>query len=134
VTVALTEPIGVGLVTRDAGTLLRFYTDVFGLQPLEPVAFPGHGTVHRLRSGRSLLRIFEPATTPTEAPRAALAAMTGIRYLTLVVDDLDRALGACRAFGIDTPEPTSVGRGLLLATVQDPEGNAIEIQGPSAQG
>jgi catechol 2,3-dioxygenase-like lactoylglutathione lyase family enzyme len=126
----LTEPLGVGLVAKDPALLVRFYCDVFGFNAVDPITFAGHGTVHRLRSGRSFLRIFEPVASPAAVERRPMAAVTGIRYLTLVVDDLAATLDACRAFSLETRDPTPVGRGLAVVTIEDPEGNAVEIQGP----
>ena len=56
--------LDVGIVTPNGDRLREFYRDVIGLEPFEDLPMPGIGTVLRLRSGDSVLRIFVPETPP----------------------------------------------------------------------
>jgi catechol 2,3-dioxygenase-like lactoylglutathione lyase family enzyme len=76
------------------------------------------------------------------APRCCdvryLHSVTGPRYLTLRVADIDAAVERLRAAGVEPkahgpvemPEPFKPGT--WIAVVQDPEGTMIELIGPKA--
>jgi catechol 2,3-dioxygenase-like lactoylglutathione lyase family enzyme len=125
----VSAPLGVGIVSATPERLLAFYRDCLGFEALRPITFPGSGTVHRLRAGGSILRIYQPAgASPPPGPTARLDAASGVRYFTLVVDDVQALLDACRAFGLDVPStPTEGLPGTFMAMVQDPEGNWFEV-------
>jgi predicted enzyme related to lactoylglutathione lyase len=123
-------PLGVGVVSANPERLMAFYGDCLGFERLRPIALPGHGTVHRFRVGGSILRLFEPAeSSPASAPTDKFDAMSGIRYFTLVVDDVQGVLDACREFGLDVPDaPAEALPNTFMAIIQDPEGNWFEVQ------
>ena len=56
--------LNVGIITTNFKSMARFYTGLFGFEPLRPLAFPGSGTVHRFKAGESILRIMVPEQTP----------------------------------------------------------------------
>ena len=58
--------------------------------------------------------------------------MTGLRYLTLYVKDMNRALERLKAAGVPTlgETPVDLGGGNALVTVKDPDGNFMELIGP----
>jgi lactoylglutathione lyase len=121
-------PLGVGIVSATPDRLVDFYAGCLGFEPLKPIVFPS-GAVHRLRAGSSILRVFQPGAEPEAARTDRFDAVSGVRYFTLVVDDVQAVLDACRAFGLDTADnPTQTGPGSYLAMIQDPEGNWIEVQ------
>jgi hypothetical protein len=128
-------PLGVGIVSIAPERLLKFYGDCLGFEALRPITFPGAGTVHRFRAGGSILRIYEPAvavnhmTGPAPGPTERFDGQTGVRYFTLVVDNVHTVLDACRAFGLAVPDaPNQTGPDTFLVMIQDPEGNWIEVQ------
>ena len=127
---AVQAPLGVGLVSDAPERLLAFYGDCLGFDALRPITFPGAGTVHRFRAGGSILRIYEPeGSSPAPGPTDRFDAATGVRYFTLVVDDVHAVLDACRDFGLAAPSaPTRTGPDTFLAMIQDPDGNWIEVQ------
>jgi predicted enzyme related to lactoylglutathione lyase len=127
--VEVRAPLGVGIVSPDPERLLAFYAECLGFETLRPLVFPT-GTVHRLRAGGSLLRVYEPSDTePADVPTDSFAAARGFRYMTLVVDDVQAVLDACRVFGLDVPDaPNEIAQGAFMALVQDPEGNWMELQ------
>ena len=121
--------LDVGIVTRDGPRLQQFYRDVFGMEPFEDLPMPGIGTVLRLRSGDSVLRIFVPENPPEgDAGEGGLAGRPGYRYMTFEVEDLDAAIAAIEAgggravFGPVEPRP-----GRRVAQVVDPDGNLSEL-------
>jgi predicted enzyme related to lactoylglutathione lyase len=122
-------PLGVGIVSTTPERLLTFYGDCLGFEALRPITFPGSGTVHRFRAGGSILRIYQPAGTLAPGPTEPFDAVAGVRYFTLVVDNVAAVLDACRAFGLAVADaPTRTGPDTFLAMIQDPEGNWIEVQ------
>jgi catechol 2,3-dioxygenase-like lactoylglutathione lyase family enzyme len=123
-------PLGVGLVSAAPERLLAFYGDCLGFEALRPIIFPGTGTVHRFRAAGSILRIYEPeGSSPAPGPTERFDAAAGVRYFTLVVDDVQAVLDACRAFGVVAPgAPTQTAPDTFLAMIQDPDGNWIEVQ------
>ncbi|HET6951689.1 MAG TPA: VOC family protein [Acidimicrobiales bacterium] len=123
--------LDVGIVTNDADRMLAFYRDTLGLPALDPLSFGAHGTVHRLCVGESILRLFQPGTPAPErgGPNDSTAASTGVRYLTLVWDDVDEVVRACEAFGVHVSGPVrEIRPGVRATTIQDPDGNWIEVQ------
>jgi catechol 2,3-dioxygenase-like lactoylglutathione lyase family enzyme len=123
--------LDVGIVTTNLDRMLTFYRDVLGFDAQEPIVFPNFGTVHRLAIGDSVLRLFSPESE-TPAPTGSndsIYATTGIRYLTLVWTRLDEVVDACREFGVDIARPVTETRpGVYATTIQDPDGNWIEMQ------
>ena len=122
-------PLGIGIVSGAPERLLAFYGDCLGFEVLRPIAFPGSGTVHRFRAGGSVLRIFHPeGSSPKPGPTERFDAASGVRYFTVVVDDVQAVLDACREFGLDVPAaPTEALPGTFMAIIQDPEGNWFEV-------
>jgi catechol 2,3-dioxygenase-like lactoylglutathione lyase family enzyme len=130
--IQLSKPaLDVGIVTTNAEQMLAFYRDVLGLPAEEPIVFPGHGTVHRLLVGESILRLFESEKALPEStdPNDSIYSTGGIRYLTLAVENLHEVVDACREFGVNISRPVSEIRpGVFATTIQDPDGNWIEMQ------
>jgi lactoylglutathione lyase len=123
-------PLGVGIVSATPEPLLAFYGDCLGFESLRPIALPGQGTVHRFRAGGSILRVFEPeGSSLASGWTDRFDAMSGVRYFTLVVDDVQAVLDACRGFGLDVPDaPAEVMPNIFMAMIRDPEGNWFEVQ------
>jgi catechol 2,3-dioxygenase-like lactoylglutathione lyase family enzyme len=132
VAVKLLKPaLDVGIITTNTDKMLAFYRDVLGFSTEEPISFPGFGTVHRLVVGESILRLFEPASAPSaRAVNDSMYAATGIRYITLVMSNLNDVVAACREFGVNvSSEPREIRPGVVATTIQDPDGNWLEMQG-----
>ena len=121
------DAVDLGLVSA-TDELVRFYTDVFALETLEPRAFP-FATVHRLAFGPVTLKIMVPSTPPAAAPHdAQFWDRAGIRYITLWVDDLDAVTVAWRDHGgtVSMP-PTEIRPGVRTALLLDLDGNTAEV-------
>jgi catechol 2,3-dioxygenase-like lactoylglutathione lyase family enzyme len=130
--IQLSKPaLDVGIVARDFERMIAFYGDVLGLTAQEPVVFPKFGTVHRFAVGESILRLFQPETVPPapSGPNDSIYSAAGLRYITLVMSNLTEVVDACRDFGVNIARPVSEVRpGVFATTIQDPDGNWIEMQ------
>jgi len=114
-----------GLVSTDR-TLLDFYAEVLELDELDPIVFPG-GNVYVLAVPGGLLKVMVPTEPPAAAPAAAFTAVSGIRYLTVRVDDLDGVVERATARGATVIVPAFELRpGARLAMLTDPDGNTFE--------
>ena len=63
--------IDLGIVTTNGEAMLAFYRDVIGLKVQGQMAMPGGGTMHRLLSGESLIKLVVVPHTPASATRTA---------------------------------------------------------------
>jgi catechol 2,3-dioxygenase-like lactoylglutathione lyase family enzyme len=130
--IQLSKPaLDVGIVVRNADRMMAFYRDVLGFTAEQPITFPGIGTIHRLNVGQSILRLFQPENELPEpsTPNDSIYASAGIRYLTLAVSNLNEVVDACREFGAHIARPVKEVRpGVYATTIQDPDGNWIEMQ------
>jgi catechol 2,3-dioxygenase-like lactoylglutathione lyase family enzyme len=118
-----------GIVPVDLGASVTFYRDVLGLpyQGTRP-ALEGR-TLHLFTAGDSVLKLLETPEAPSaRAPGGPFAGATGIRWLTLDVDDLDAIVSRCEGAGVHLQlAPTDLRPGLRVAIAEDPDGNAIEL-------
>jgi catechol 2,3-dioxygenase-like lactoylglutathione lyase family enzyme len=121
--------LDVGVVVHDIDAALAFYRDLLGIPVEGTNPVPGGGTMHRLRVGESLLKLVHPADAPAEGPKGDTFGHSGIRYLTITVDDVDGLVVACNAAGHPTLlGPLQMGS-FRVAMVEDPEGNQVEFIG-----
>ena len=66
-----------------------------------------------------------------DGPKGDHFGRTGIRYLTITVEDFDDLLARCEAAGHPAVYgPTSMGP-VRIAIIEDPEGNRVELLGRS---
>lgn len=130
--------LDVAIVTRSSSRLLGFYRDLLGLEVTGEVRVSGvvpDGLLTRVKVGSSTLKILQFDSDPgAEAPSGAPADATGLRYLTVGVEDLAAALQACADAAIDIALPVTVlNADLAIAFVHDPDGNVVELVGPAPQ-
>ncbi len=115
----------VSISARDVAESVRFYVEVFGM---EPVATPDFGfPVQWLRLGDVQLHVFEH--TQREAPIS--------HHVAIEVDDFERVLRAVRERGIE--DRATFGHwlyrlpdGAAQLYLRDPGGNLIEVDQPGA--
>jgi predicted enzyme related to lactoylglutathione lyase len=120
--------LDVGLITADAAPLLTFYREVVGLELLDPLTIPNVGTIHKLACGESILRVMVPTSRPEPNDAVGFSARAGIRYLTLEVEDIEKAVESAREHGGSVAlEPFELRPGRRVAQVTDPDGNMIEL-------
>lgn len=119
----------VGVVPVDLDASLAFYRDVVRLPYEGTRAVPEGRTLHLFAAGDAVVKLLETPDPPKHrAPGGAFADATGIRWLTLDIDDLDAIVqrGAAAGVGVQLA-PTVLRPGLRVAIVEDPDGNAIEL-------
>jgi catechol 2,3-dioxygenase-like lactoylglutathione lyase family enzyme len=131
VTLQLTSPaLDIGIVVNDLDASLRFYRDTLQLEYDREIHVPKIGRLAFVSAGRSkfkLIQLDDAAVTP--AIRGGLQGKAvGIRYCTLHVSGLAEALSRCVAGGYRVVmKPRSMGPGLTIAALEDPDGNWIEL-------
>ena len=129
----LATSIEVGLVTTDLEPMVDFYGNFLGLPHQGDLDFPG-GTMKRYAVGSNVLKL----VTLDQPPAAPVApgggpAQAGIRYLTLVVQNLTEVAAAAQAAGHTIAQPLAEfapvpGMGWMF--IADPDGNWVELVGP----
>lgn len=128
-TAKLVKPtIDIGVVTSDTEAMAHFYGTVIGFPALSDVRMDGF-VVKRFQVGDCVLKLleFDEPTGATSA-RGGLGDMTGLRYWTVSVSNLDQVLQAVQAAGQQvTDGPTEVRPGVRIALVTDPDGNLVEF-------
>lgn len=120
--------LDVALVTADAQPLIDFHEGVVRLKILAPLELPAIGTSHKVACCESLLRVMVPSEAPAKDAFTSFSAISGIRYLTLEVDDIDAAAATVeRLSGTGVLAPLELYPGRRVAQVADLEGNMIEL-------
>ncbi len=141
--------IDLGIVVKDAGRTARFLTNAIGFKEVRgfPVT-PELGKKIGLLSGQSTtVRVFVldeadqatrikilsfPDAPGKPADQAYIHSTLGIRYLTLYVKDMNRALERLKEAKVALlgETPVELGGGTWLVACKDPDGNFIELIGP----
>jgi len=115
----------VGLVVRDPELMLSFYRDFLGLPLDQELEFPGFH-LWWLRCGGGFIKLVHLAQTAGEANPPNVWEATGLRYVTLRVENVEEVAatvgwaGGRVAYNRTTDE-------LTQAMLQDPEGNHLEL-------
>ncbi len=141
--------IDIGIVVKDAGRTARFLTNAIGFKEVKgfPVTSelgkkigltdgePTDVRVFVLDDGDQATRIKVlcfPKAQNKQPDQAYIHSTTGIRYLTLYVKDVTRALERLKKEGVSLlgETPVDLGGGNFLVAVKDPDGNFIELIGP----
>ena len=117
---------GLGLAARtrvilyvdDFAEAVAFYEDALEL----PLAYPaGHGWAEFATGGTCALCLHEGRQSVTSTQRVATFGWA--------VPDLDAAVAALRAKGVEIEDPHVVTEGTRAATFHDPSGNALFFEG-----
>ena len=125
--------LDVAIVASDADATCAFYRDLVGLTELPSMPLGPGSVQRRFRIGKHWVKV-NCLAQPPERQRAGIERV-GIRLLALIVDDFDRVLGRLDAADHKhAPLAVPAGVGYRVALTQDPEGNVIELIGPSVPG
>ena len=123
--------IDLGIVTRNGDAMLRFYRDVLGFRHEGDISMEHIGikVMHRLWFADSLIKIVVLVDDPEEsAAPGGIPAATGYRYWTMTIENLDEILQAVEAAGCRIIWPRKEVRpGVVIAMVEDPDGNWVEF-------
>lgn len=119
--------VDVGFVSADR-SLADFFALVFDVKELDPVPGPTR-TVYRLQFPNTVLKVMVPNDAPSRPEVVQpFYAMSGMRYLTIWVDDVDAVVERARATGATvTMEPVQARPTVRSAVFLDPDGNSIEV-------
>lgn len=120
--------IDLGIVTTSGEAMLAFYRDVIGLKVQGQMAMPGGGTMHRLLSGESLIKLVVVASSPAAAAPGGIQGGAGYRYWTITVTNLTEMVKTCTEAGVTVVWPErEIRPGVRIAMVADPDGNWVEF-------
>ncbi|WP_150291469.1 VOC family protein [Sphingobium estronivorans] len=125
--------LDVGLVANDRTKALAFWHELLGFPLMGEISFPGM-TIIRLSVGDAVLRIVVPdAPVERTASTGGFASETGLRYITLQVNNLEAIVEAARAGGYPVPHPPrEIRPGTWAAQIEDGAGATVELQQVSA--
>ncbi len=125
----------VGMTVGDLDRCLAFYCGLLGLRLLRRRASASGGEVAFLDAGGGQLEIVCPPGGAGPAWRVP-AGESGLRHLTLCVDDVESDFARLEASGVEVierPRPAHL-RDVFarVAFVADPDGNVVELVEPAA--
>lgn len=144
--------VDIGIVVSDLEASLKFYTEVLGCKKASSfevdakraTAFgltdnqPAKITVLALgdSDARTSLKLMSfPEAPGKKADHEFIHSTLGFSYLTLFVTDMDAALERLKKADVkllgETPAP--LGGKTKIAVVRDPDGNFVELIGPTAE-
>jgi catechol 2,3-dioxygenase-like lactoylglutathione lyase family enzyme len=118
----------IGIVVRDLEAMTRFYRDGVGLVPVGDLVLEG-GRMRRFGCAGGVIKLLRMDGPPeASSPSGGVTSATGLRYLTIAVDDIDRAVQSCIDAGgaIDYPMQRA-STGTVFTILHDPEGNNVEL-------
>ena len=132
------------VVAADEEKSLAFYRDTLGLTYDSGVPIYDGAMFHKLASGSSVLKIIAPVTAPEicsapgpgqsgldlENTMRAIMRGAGFRYLTIHVANIKEIADRCVEAGCSIIVPLqelSYAPGSLMAMVEDPDGNWVEL-------
>jgi len=141
--------IDIGIVVKDADRSAQFLTNAIGFKEVRgfPVTAELGKKIGLIDSHATTVRVFvleevDPATrikvlsfpqAPGKQPdQTSIHSTLGIRYLTLYVKDMNRALERLKKAEVPLlgETPVELGGGTWLVAFKDPDGNFIELIGP----
>ena len=119
----------IGIVPCDLQKSLAFYRDLMGFSYVGAVPVIEGRTLHMFEVDGGILKLLEQSTeTPTPSAHLAgpFAAVTGVRWITFDVADLDAVVARCTGQRFQMPV-TELRPGLRVCIVEDCDGNAVEL-------
>jgi len=121
--------ISYNILVKDVATSASFYRQLAGFELIETSDYRVVMTLPGL-FGIELVLIDQVSEF---VPRSARGTIEGT-YLTLVVDDVVRAVSIAREFGVEVAEETqSLGGGEGRAIIRDPNGLVIDLVTAAAE-
>ena len=151
------QTVDFGIVVSDIDKSLKFYQDALGLTELSTFDVPkdlGGSTglsddrpfhIHVLALGEeesaTKVKLMQFKDTPgKKIDNKFIHSSYGVRYLTIFVNDLNKALERAKKAGVipiaqgPVKVPENIAPGMGLAVVRDPDGNMVELVGPMKNG
>ena len=121
--------IDLGIVVRNTDACRQFYGDLLGFEFEGAVDMPGGAKMYRYLCGDTVIKLVAMAQTPAASnPANGLMGGSGLRYFTIVVNNLEAAHQAC----VDAAVPIAISPresrpGVRICIVEDPDGNWVEF-------
>ncbi len=144
--------VDIGIVVGDMDASVKFYTEALGVKEVEGfTASAEKASAFGLTDNReAVIRVFVlgegpgatklklmsfPEAKPAKQDQKFIHSTIGVSYLTLRVTDMDVALKRLSDSKIKLlgKTPANLSGNMYLTTVQDPDGNFIELIGPRAE-
>ena len=145
--------IDMGMVVQDVEKSAKFYKEVIGFQDAKPFTAPAELCKKAgLTDGQELnIRVLvlgdDPTATklklmrvpdiqPSKKDTTFVPNQTGVRYITIFVNDTSAAMERLNKAGLKplaegpVALPKSLAEGVFLTVVRDPDGNMVELVGP----
>lgn len=142
--------VDIGIVVKDIEKSSKFYTEALGLQQSGKFDVPAQVAtdfgltdnqpaavrvfVLAKGQGNTKLKLMSfPEAPGKEQDQKFIHSTLGFSYLTLFVTDMDAALARLKKANVKTlgKTPGSLGGNNKLTVVRDPDGNFIELIGPT---
>ncbi len=146
--------IDLGVVVSDVDQSVKFYTEAIGFSEMPGFSVSaefcadagltdkGRLDIRVLKLGNddaaTQLKLMEvPAASSKKSDNRFIHSQLGYSYLTIYVADAGRALARLKRAGVKplakgpVPLPAGLPAGMTLSLVRDPDGNLIELIGPS---
>jgi glyoxylase I family protein len=122
------DSIDLGVVISDPARSLAFYRDLLGMKDEGEMEVRG-GRMYRLRCGASLIKLVKMDREPEGKPVGGGPGRGfGLRYFTIHVDDLRGLVAHLERNGVKLLVPPAENRpGVVMAMVNDPDGNIVEF-------
>ena len=147
--------IDLGVVVRDVNASAKFYTEAIGFAEAPGFSVSAEFCADAGLTDRKALdiRVFVlgdgdsatklklmqvPGASSKKSNNDYIHSHLGYSYLTIYVADADAAQARLKKAGVEplakgpVPLPAGFPAGMTLAVVRDPDGNLIELIGPSA--
>ena len=148
--------IDLGVVVADIEKAAKFYKQAIGLKELEGFDVNAQfSTDAGLTDNQSLsIRVFAlgedesatklklmqvPGAKSAPSLNSSIHSQLGFSYITIFVDDMKVSLERLKQMGVKplakgpVPLPKGFPEGVFLTVVKDPDGNFVELVGPSGQ-
>lgn len=122
------DSIDLGIVISDPAKALAFYRDMLGMKDDGEMEVRG-GRMYRLLCGTSLIKLIKMDREPEGKPVGGGPGRGfGLRYLTIHVNDIRNLVSQVESKGIKVLVPPTENRtGVIMAMVNDPDGNIVEF-------
>jgi catechol 2,3-dioxygenase-like lactoylglutathione lyase family enzyme len=125
-----------GIISRNAEQMVAFYGGFLGLEITRTMEFPEQGArAWFFGVGDSSLKLIGLDDPPAQSnPPGDNIAATGLRYLTIQVLDLEEALAGVDESPGRLQSPIHRYGDNIVAFVEDPDGNSIELYEAKPEG
>jgi predicted enzyme related to lactoylglutathione lyase len=117
----------VGFVSASTDQV-RFLKEVFDLEIADEIPV-GPGVLYRFKAPGAAIKVMVPNQAPKPLERAdPFYSATGLRYLTLHVDDMEAVLERVPTRGGRVRRgPRELSPGVQFAIIEDADGNPLEV-------